>query len=322
MQETFFFPVPNSTFAPLVDELFYFILWISIFFLVLITGLMMYFVIKYRRIDGVEPEQSPGHNTVLEITWSVIPALIVLVIFAWGFAGYVDMRSPPAESYEVNVTASTWAWEFRYPSGAISNELHIPVDTPVKVIMQSKDVIHSLFIPAFRVKQDVVPGRYTGLWFEAKEVGTYPLFCAEYCGQKHSDMITNVIVHNTDPANTDLDNNPNFETWMADAADPIKDNEPLHESGKRITEILGCVQCHSDNGDKKVGPSFFHSFGETRKLRDGSTVVVDENYIRQSILDPNSQIVAGFDPKMPSFKGTIKDEWIDAVIAYLKHLKK
>ncbi len=322
MQDSFFFPAQNSTFAPTVDALYYFIFWISVFFLTLITALMVFFVVKYRRIDGVEPPESPGHNTLLELSWSILPAFIVLIIFGWGFAGYVDMRSPPDEAYEINVTASMWSWQFRYPTGAISKELHLPAGKPVKLIMQSKDVLHSLFVPAFRVKQDVVPGRYTGLWFEALEPGTFTLFCAEYCGQQHSDMHTTVVIHNTDPSKTDLNNHPNFDTWLDDASDPIKDGEPLHESGKRITEILGCVQCHSNDGSKKVGPTFKGSFGTTRKLQSGKTVTVDENYIRQSILDPNSQVAQGFDPKMPSFKGTIKDEWIDAVIAYFKHLKK
>ncbi len=323
MQDSFFFPVQNSTFAPTVDALYYFIFWISVFFLVLISTLMVIFMVKYRRIDGVEPEESPGHNTLLELSWSVLPALIVLVIFGWGFAGYVDMRSPPEEAYEINVTASMWQWNFRYPTGAVSDKLHVPANTPVKLIMQSQDVVHSLFVPAFRVKQDVVPGRYTGVWFEALEAGEFDLFCAEYCGKQHSDMITKVVVHTTDPASTDLANKPNFETWMADAADPIKDNEPLYESGKRIIKMLGCVNCHTVDGTKKVGPSFKGTFGTQQKLHNGETITVDENYIRQSILDPNSQIRAGFPPgQMSSFKGIIKDEWIDAVIAYFKHLKE
>ncbi|MBL4885515.1 MAG: cytochrome c oxidase subunit II [Planctomycetaceae bacterium] len=322
MQDSFFFPVPNSTFAPTVDGLFYLILGISAFFFIAIMGLMVFFMIKYRRIDGVEPESSPGHNTALELTWSIIPVLIVIGIFGWGFTGYVDMRSPPDDAYEINVTASTWAWDFRYSTGAPSKELHIPVNTPVKLIMQSQDVLHSLFVPAFRVKQDVVPGRYSGLWFQAKEPGSFDLFCAEYCGKQHSDMITKVIVHNTDPANTNLNDNPNFETWLADASDPIKDNEPLYESGKRITEILACTQCHTADGSKKVGPSFKGTFGTQQKLSNGKMITVDENYIRQSILDPTSQIRDGFKTPMPSFKGRIKDEWIDAVIAYFKHLKK
>ncbi len=322
MQDSLFFQVPNSTFAPTVDGLYYFIFWVSVFFLTLIASLMVIFVVKYRRVEGVEPPKSPGHNTALELGWSILPAFIVLIIFGWGFAGYVDMRSPPDEAYEINVTASMWQWNFRYPTGAVTGELHVPANKPVKLIMQSKDVIHSLFVPAFRIKQDVVPGRYTGVWFEALEEGTFDLLCAEYCGQQHSDMITKVFVHNNDPSKTDLSDNPNFDTWLADASDPIKDNEPLHEGGKRITEMLGCVNCHSSDGSKKVGPTFKGSFGTTRNLQDGKTVTVDENYIRQSILDPNSQVAQGFDPKMPSFKGTMKDEWIDAVIAYLKHLKK
>jgi len=315
------FPSQQSTFAANVDAIYYFIFWLSTFFFVIIVALMCYFVVKYRRVEGQEPEKSPSHNTPLEVTWSVVPGILVLGIFWWGFTGYVDMRSPPAETYDINVTGQMWSWQFKYGTGAVDSELHVPVGTPVRLIMQSKDVIHSLFVPAFRVKQDVVPGRYSGLWFEATEVGTFDLFCTEYCGQKHSDMITKVVVHATDEAGVTDEVPQTFDKWLEVASDPLEGGRiPLEQAGEKVIGMFGCLQCHSIDGSKKVGPSFKGHFGQQVQTRDGS-VLMDENYIRESILEPNAKIRQGYDPKMPSFKGAMKDEWIDAVIAYIKSIQ-
>ncbi|TWT59456.1 cytochrome c oxidase subunit II [Rubinisphaera italica] len=319
------FPGQHSTFASNVDAIFYFTFWLSAFFFVAIVGFMIYFVVKYRRIEGQEPETSPSHNTTIEVAWSVIPGFLVLGIFWWGFTGYVDMRSPPSEAYEVNVIASMWQWQFKYPTGAIAKELHIPVKTPVKLIMQSKDVLHSLYIPSFRTKQDVVPGRYSGMWFEATDVGVYNLFCAEYCGQKHSDMITKVVVHPVTAEDATDEVKETFDAWMEVAADPLKGPGgvviPLEEAGKNIVEIFQCAQCHSIDGSKKVGPSFKGNFGKEVEIAGQGKVLMDENYIRESILEPTAKIRLGYEPKMPSFKGQMKDEWIDAVIAYIKSIQ-
>jgi len=319
------FPAQNSTFASNVDNIYYFIFWLSMFFFVLVVALMIYFMVKYRRVEGQEPEKSPSHNTPLEVTWSVIPGFLVLGIFWWGFTGYIDMRSPPADAYEVNVRAKMWGWTFKYDTGAIDGELHIPVNTPVKLVMQSDDVIHSLFVPSFRVKQDVVPGRYSGMWFEATDVGIFDLFCTEYCGEKHSDMITKVIVHPTDEDGTTEDVYQTFDEWMEVASDPLigadKKPLPLAEAGKNIVGIFQCGQCHSIDGSKKVGPSFKGNYGKEVEIVGQSSVVVDENYIHESILEPNAKIRKGYPPKMPSFKGQMRDEWIDAVIAYIKSIQ-
>ncbi len=199
-----FFPEPTSTTAKSVDNLFYFILSISVIFFVLIVTLMVFFVWKYRARPGVGPQPSPSHNNWLEMLWSVIPGCLVGGIFVWGFWSYMDMRQPPDDSYEVQVVAKKWSWSFVYPNGHIDNNLHVPVDRPVRLVMSSDDVIHSLYVPAFRIKKDLVPGRYSTTWFEAQKVGEYTLFCAEYCGTQHSTMLAKVVVH---PSGE-------FETWL------------------------------------------------------------------------------------------------------------
>lgn len=321
-----FFPEQVSTFAGAVDFLFFFIFWISVFFFVLVVGMMTYFVLKYRRVEGQEPEHSHSHNTPLEVTWSVVPGILVLIIFALGFVPYMDMRSPPADTYEINVTANMWNWNFRYPTGAVSGELHVPIGTPVKLVMRSQDVLHSLYVPAFRVKQDVVPGRYTGMWFEATKTGTYDLFCAEYCGQKHSDMITKVVAHALEREALTEPGEQTFDEWMEIASDPGlgADGKPIppHEAGERVVGMFGCMQCHSDDGTKKVGPSFKGYYGKEVDIVNMGKVPMDEEYIRESILEPNAKIRLGYEPKMPSFKGQMKDEWIDFIIAYIKHMNQ
>ena len=188
-------PPPVSTVAGHVDWLFYFILGVSTFFFLLIVALMVLFVVRYRRREGQGAEVSPSHNTALEVIWTVIPIVVVIVIFIFGFKGFLDMATPPANAYEIQVEAQKWSWSFTYPSGYVDSNLHVPVNRPVKLVMRSADVIHSLYVPAFRIKRDVVPGRYATAWFEATEPGEYDLFCAEYCGTSHSDMLAHVVVH-------------------------------------------------------------------------------------------------------------------------------
>ncbi|MCX7895356.1 MAG: cytochrome c oxidase subunit II, partial [Thermoanaerobaculum sp.] len=179
----FMLPVQASSVAPAVDALFKFIFWVSAFFFLLIVGLMLFFVVRFRRRPGYQkPTEAPSHNTFLEITWSVIPLVLVMIMGFWGFKVFLDLNTPPANAYEVQVTGQKWKWLFTYPNGHVDETLHVPVDQPVRLVMTSEDVIHSFFVPAFRVKRDVVPGRYTKLWFRATKVGTYPVFCAEYCG--------------------------------------------------------------------------------------------------------------------------------------------
>ena len=307
---TFWFPPAGSNVAAEVDNLFYFILSLSAFFFILIVGLMLIFVVKYRRRDGYVQAPSSDHSNVLEITWSVVPSALLVLIFFRGFTSYLDIRTPPAETYEIKVNAKMWAWAFQYPNGYIDNELHIPVNRPIKLTMTSEDVIHSLFIPAFRSKMDVVPGRYTSMWFEGTMTGEFPLYCAEYCGQKHSDMLSKVVVH---PAGE-------FEKWLDHASNLLATLPPV-EAGKILYTRRGCVQCHSLDGTARTGPSFQHAFGTKQQMTDGTSVDVDENYIRESILEPLKKIRAGYRPVMPSFKGQLKDPEVDAIIEFIKSLK-
>jgi cytochrome c oxidase subunit 2 len=276
-------------------------------FFALIVGLMIYFVVRFRRRGADDAEPSPAHNTALELTWTGIPLVIVIAIFAWGFKVFLDLNTPPGNAYEVQVTGQKWKWLFTYPNGHVDENLHVPVDRPVKLVMTSEDVIHSFFVPAFRVKKDVVPGRYSTLWFEATKEGEYQVFCAEYCGTSHSDMLAEVVVHAPG----------GFERWLADAANLLARMPPA-EAGERLLRTRGCVQCHSVDGTAKVGPSLDRLIGHPVVLRGGETITADENYVRESILEPQAKIVAGFEPVMPTYKGKIKDEEITALIAYLK----
>jgi cytochrome c oxidase subunit 2 len=304
---SFWMPPQVSTVAHGVDWLFHFILGISIFFFLLIVIVMVVFVLKYRRREGQEAQQSPSHNMALEITWTAIPMALVVVIFVVGFKGFLDMATPPANAYEVLVEGQKWNWNFTYPNGYVDENLHVPVNRPVRLVMSSEDVIHSLYVPAFRIKMDVVPGRYSKAWFEATVPGEYDLFCAEYCGTSHSDMLAHVIVH---PVGE-------FETWLEKASNFLETMTPV-DAGRKLFQVRGCTQCHTMDGSAKTGPTLQGVFGRTATMADGSTVTVDENYIRQSILEPGVRVVAGFEPVMPTYQGRLKDPEIMAIIEYLK----
>jgi len=309
--DSFWLPPPDSTTAAHVDRAFYFVLYLSIFFFLLIAVLMVVFVVRYRARPGVGPGEAPSHNTPLEVTWTVIPLLLVIVIFYLGFKGYMDMRLPPRDAYEIEVVAQKWQWLFKYPSGHVDSELHVPAGQAVRLLMQSRDVIHSLFIPDFRVKMDVVPGRYTKTWFQAKDPGQHLLLCTEYCGTGHSDMTTTVVVHKPGE----------FEKWLADA-DKFAEDMPPAERGALIYRRQGCQGCHSIDGTAKTGPSFKGIYGQTHNFSNAPPTVVDENYIRESILEPSAKIRAGYPNKMNSFKGQLTDEQISDLIAFIKSLKE
>jgi cytochrome c oxidase subunit 2 len=306
-----FFPQRATEEAAIVDQVFYFIFIISVIFFALILGLMGFFVIKYRRREGVGPQPSPSHSTSLEMVWTIIPTILVAVMFLWGFWGYMGMRQAPEDSYEIQVLAKKWSWNFVYPNGHIEADLHVPMDQPIRLVMSSDDVIHSLYVPAFRLKMDVVPGRYTKTWFHATEAGEHQLYCAEYCGTQHSTMLAKVVVH---PRGE-------FEKWLEDAANFLERMTPA-EGGQLLVQRRGCLQCHSLDGSARVGPPFKGIFGTQQAMTSGEIVTVDENYILESIMEPMAKIRAGYQPVMPTYKGQLKDEEITAIIAYIKTLKE
>ena len=304
---SFWMPPQVSTTAHSVDWLFHFILAISVFFFLLIVIVMLVFVLKYRRREGQAAEQSPSHNMALEVTWTVIPVILVIVIFFFGFKGFLDIATPPANAYEVLVEGQKWNWSFTYPNGYVDENLHVPVDRPVRLVMSSADVIHSLYVPAFRIKNDVVPGRYSKAWFEATVPGEYDLFCAEYCGTSHSDMVAHVIVH---PVGE-------FEIWLEKASNFLDTMTPV-DAGRKLFQVRGCTQCHSMDGTPKTGPTLLDVFGRTETMTNGEVLTVDENYIRESVLEPGARVVAGFEAVMPTYQGRLKDAEIMAIIEYLK----
>jgi cytochrome c oxidase subunit 2 len=307
-------PPAASTAAGEVDALFDFIYWISVISFIGVVAATVYFVRKYRRkTDDQLAVSQIGHNTLVEAAWTFVPLVLVMVMFVWGFRLFMSQQVAPTGSYEISVAGEKWRWVMTYPDGHISvNELHVPANRPVKLLLSSRDVIHSFFVPDFRVKQDAVPGRYTTLWFEAKAPGKHQIFCTEYCGTGHSAMLADVIVH-TDEAWQKIEQGQ----WPGDGP---KAGEKPEDWGKALFTKFTCNACHTIDGSAKVGPTLKGIFGKDEKIKDGGTIKVDENYLRESITDPQAKIVEGFAPSMPAFKGQISDAQMDALIAYLKTL--
>jgi len=300
-----------STIATKVDSAFLFILWICVFMLALITFLMVYFVIKYRRDKNPTPTNIEG-NFLLEVAWTVIPTILVMAMFYYGWIGYQEMENVPEDAMAVKVTGQMWSWSFEYDNGKTSNELAVPLGKPVKLNLYSRDVLHSFYVPAFRVKKDVVPGVKNFLWFTADEEGTYDIFCTEYCGVRHSSMLAKVVVMAEEK----------FDAWLT--GEGVSDHEKKEPAGRELMEVKGCLGCHSLDGSRIVGPSFKGIFGRTAQVvTDGKEreIVVDEDYLRRSILKPNADVVAGYPGIMPSQEGLLTDSEFDAIIQYLKTLE-
>ncbi len=306
---SFWLPAQGSTQAVEVDAVWSLVYWITLFFFLLITFLLIGFTLRYRGRRGQPAQAAPSHNLPLEVTWTAVPILLTAVIFWQGFKGYMDLNTPPADALEVLVDAQQWKWSFTYPNGYVDENLHAPADRAVKLVMSSVDVIHGFYVPAFRIKRDVVPGRYNYAWFTATGPGEYDIFCTQYCGTNHSAMHAYVIVH---PPGE-------FDTWLQNQAGALEKLPPA-EAGEKIYRTRGCAGCHSVDGTTNVGPSFQGLFGTTVHLVDGSTALADENYIRECVLEPEKRRVAGFQPVMPNFSGRLKDKEITDVVEYFKTL--
>jgi cytochrome c oxidase subunit II len=302
------FPQTASTTASSVDALYFFLVAVAAFFSILIFGLIFFFAIRHRRRAAREvPEEVRGGLT-LEIIWSVIPLGLVMVMFAWGASVYLEIARPPDNALPVYVVGKQWMWKTQHLGGQREiNELHVPVGRPVRLTMTSEDVIHSFFVPDFRVKWDVLPGRYTTVWFNPTKTGRFRLFCAEYCGTNHSGMIG--WVHVMEPAA--------FETWLSGGAV----SGSLASSGEKLFQDLACGNCHRSDQPGR-GPDLTGLFGKPVLLADGRTVLADEAYIRQSIVNPGAQIAAGFQPIMPTFQGLVTEEGLLQLIEYVKSLSR
>ncbi len=306
-----FMPERASSVAPGVDHMFAFIFWVSAFFLALIVALTVIFVWRYRaRPSRPAPEPSPDHDTRLELVWSGIPLALVLVMFGASTKVYSRMTSPEpgAAPLEVKVTARKWAWRFDPPGGKGGTELHLVAGRPAELVLASTDVVHSLYVPEFRLKQDAVPGRYTRMAFTPTRPGTYSVLCAEYCGTNHSKMEAKVVVH------------PDQASWDAWAHEGVAPEESLVAVGRKAFDDNGCSGCHSVDGTPGVGPSLKGVWGKREKLVGGATVLVDENYVRESVLQPGAKIVDGFENVMPPIP--LEERDLLGIIAYLQTLKE
>jgi len=303
-----FIPESASTMSWKVDALYFYLSGVTVFFTLLISAILVFFVIRYRRRTPYEIPRPIAGSHKLETLWTVIPFVIAMTMFAWGASVYFEQYSPPKNAIEIYVVGKQWMWKIQHSTGQREiNELHIPVGRKVKLIMTTEDVIHDFFVPAFRIKADVVPGRYTSEWFEATKPGTYHLFCAEYCGMNHSGMIGSVIV--MEPRE--------FDNWLSGNTG----NQTPAVAGQQLYQSLGCVSCHGANGEGGRGPTLAGLFGRQTLLSTGQTVRADEAYIRESIINPQAKLVAGFGPIMPTFQGQVSEDQLVQLLAFIKSLQ-
>lgn len=318
-----------SNHAASLDGLYVFITVLCAISMVLIVGAGLYFMWKYKARSKDQKTDPVTHNAKLEFIWSAIPSVLLLVIFAWGEIGFMNLMTPPEDAHEIRIEGQKWMWTITYPNHpggpaltcpenaeecdpeVKTPTLFVPLGEPVRLTMSSTDVIHSFYIPAFRVKKDVVPGRYSYIWFTATMEGEFPIFCTEYCGDEHSSMLAKVIVVPPEE----------YEAKVAKATElKLEEGETMAEYGERLSKIQGCATCHSIDGTEKVGPSWQGLYGREEGTNVG-TVKADDNYIRESILDPGAKIVNGYPNGMASYQGKLNDEQIAALIEYMKTLK-
>lgn len=301
------FPEAASTMASRVDALYFYLVAIAVFFSLLIAGLIVYYAVKFKRRTPESVGAAIHGGLALELTWTIVPFFIVMTIFVWGASVYFAMATPPEETINVYVVGKQWMWKFQHLDGQREiNELHVPVGRAVKLIMTSEDVIHDVFVPAFRVKADVIPGRYTTIWFNPTKPGRYHLFCAEYCGTRHSGMIGEVVV---------MDPNE-YQAWLSGGGP----EGSLAEGGAKLFASLACNTCHRPDAQGR-GPVLEGLFGKTVTLQSGESVTVDEAYVRESILNPTARVAAGFQPIMPTFQGLVTEEQLLELVEYVKSLQ-
>lgn len=331
---SFSLPVQGSDIAVVWDNLYDFLLWLSVFFFILVIGGMVYFMIRYRHQTGAKAKYMTG-NHLVEGIGVVIPTILLMVIFGWGWVVYHSMTQAPTDAMEVKVVGRQWKWQFLYDNGRSTDYLFVPINKPIKLVMSSNDVIHSMFIPAFRIKQDVVPGMYTSVWFEPKVPGKHQIFCAEYCGTSHSGMLSQAVVLTEDQwkqfesgkefdpkdfpiGGTEMAFEKSIHVTAAAPARPAAPMQSLAARGHALFETKGCVSCHNSDGTNGTGPSLKGLYGKQVELSDGSTVAADENYLRESIEKPQAKIVKGFQPVMPTFLGQLDEQEMTSLIAFIK----
>lgn len=320
----FWLPESINSMAEGTDQFFMVLIWVSVVSLLVVLGPMVWMMFRYRSSQDIDRSAPPSHHLGLEIVWTVIPTAILIGVFFWGATGYTKMVVPPTDAMEIRATGQKWFWTFDYPEAGIrvrasleADEervkngtppgLVVPVNTPIKIVGSSADVIHSFYVPAFRVKKDVLPNRYTVATFQATKEGTYDLFCAEYCGTKHSKMITKVSVVSQEA----------FDEFIAKQSE--ESDKPI--DGATVFNTSGCAGCHAVvESSGGIGPSLHELWGRTETLVDETTVVADENYIRESIVNPMEKIVLGYSPMMPNYSGQLSEDELNALVLYIRDL--
>ena len=299
------FPPEASGIAPYTDALYFFLVLISLVGMAIVTLLVVLFSVLYRKERNPEATQIEG-STLLEATWTIIPLALFMVAFVWGALLYFRIYNPPTNAMNIYIVGKQWMWKAEHPGGQHEiNALHIPINRPVQLTMISQDVFHSFSIPAFRVKREVIPGRYSTVWFEATQAGTYHLFCTQYCGTLHSSMIGQIVAMTPD----------DYERWTAGSTSGAS----LAQNGERLFASLGCNSCHSGNADAH-GPNLAQVYGGKVQMSNGSFVTVDDAFLRDSILNPTMHQVAGYAPIMPTYQGQISEEGLIDIVEYIKNL--
>lgn len=298
------FPPQASTVAAEVDALYALLVAILAFFTLLVVGLFLFFGLKYARKSEADRPIQVHPPAWLEIAWSVVPLIICVILFSWGVQLYFKIYTPPKDALTIHVVGKRWMWKVQHMSGAREiNELHVPVGVPVRILLTSEDVIHAFSLPAFRIKRDAIPGTMTQMWFNATKTGEFHLFCAEYCGTKHSAMGGRVVVMEKDA----------YQRWLAGPNAGL----PPAVQGAKLFEELNCISCHR-NGTSQRGPALEGLYGKTVRLKGGGTIVADDAYIRESIVNSTAKLVDGFEPLMPAYLSQLSEEQVNALLTYIR----
>ncbi len=306
LNDSALFPREASTIAPYTDALYLFLLLITIVGTALVAGLVFGFSVRYRKARHPVAEQIEG-STLLEATWTIIPLALFLIVFVWGALLYFRIYTPPTNAMNVYIVGKQWMWKAEHPGGQHEiNALHVPIGRPVQLTMISHDVFHSFSIPDFRVKREVIPGRYTTVWFQATKPGVYHLFCTQYCGTDHSAMIGEITALAPE----------DYERWTQESTSGMS----LAQNGERLFASMGCNSCHNGNATAR-GPSLANVYGSTLQLANGSQVQVNDAFLRDSILNPSQHVTAGYAPIMPTYQGQVSEEGLIDLVEYIKQLQ-
>jgi len=327
MRNLLFLPKQASEYARSIDHLHFFVFIASMIGAWSVVATTLVFIVRYRRRQALQATEHVEPKPIQEAAFIGVPLVLFLIWFAIGYPQYVTLQTPPKDASDVYVMAKKWMWKFAYPGGPSSTDvLRVPVGRPVRLLLTSRDVIHSFFVPALRLKQDALPGRYTQTWFKASEPGRYPIFCAEYCGLGHSAMLGELVVMPTEEFDSWMEQQRRSNHLAAQDQQPIASEDvdlrgSLLDQGRRVAAMQGCFKCHSVDGTQHIGPTWLDLYNRKVRLEDGRTIVADEAYLTRSMMEPNAEVVAGYKPLMPTFQGKLSGPEAAAIVEFIKSLR-